>query len=55
MPPDPPTIGRTYKCYEAPGTRPPIFLEVSATDIKIDLDFYVRVRTSKKRVTGKQP
>ena len=24
-------------------------------NIKMDLDFYVRVRTSKKRVTGKQP
>ena len=23
--------------------------------IKMDLDFYVRVRTCKKRVTGKQP
>ena len=23
MPPDPPTMGRTYKSYEAPGTRPP--------------------------------
>ena len=24
-------------------------------NIKMDLDFYVRVRTCKKRVTGKQP
>ena len=23
MPPDPPTMARTYKCYKAPGTRPP--------------------------------
>ena len=23
MPPDPPTMARTYKSYKAPGTRPP--------------------------------
>ena len=39
MPPDPPTMGRTYKSYETPSTAPPpIFHVVSATvcsDIKI--------------------
>ena len=40
MPPDPPTMARTYKSYKAPGTRPPIFHEVSATgeDLKT---FYI--------------
>ena len=31
MPSDPPTMGRAYKSYKAPGTRPQIFHEVSAT------------------------
>ena len=37
MPPDPPTMGRTYKSYEAPDIRPPIFHEVSATALVLGI------------------
>ena len=52
MPPDPPTMGRTYKSYEAPGTRPPppIFHEVSATVCNLafaDLLQFVQATCSK--------
>ena len=32
-----PTMGQTYKSKEAPGTRPSIFHEVSATEWKVAL------------------